>query len=73
MIPEIFSNGKDAYLTNDERAMRIYLEKLLADPGLAQKMGEAARRTVQEKFALKNFVNNWNNVLEEASNLVFKG
>lgn len=73
MIPEIFTNGKDSYLTNDDKAMRIYLEKLLADPALAQKMGSAARETVRTKFGLDKFVQNWDMVLRESSNLIFKG
>ncbi len=56
MIPEIFTTGKDAYLTNDEKAMRIYLEKLLNDPDLAKRMGETARKTVQARFGIDAFV-----------------
>lgn len=73
MIPEIFTHDKNAFLTNDEKAMRIYLERLLADPGLAKKMGDEARKVVEEKFGLSAFVANWDAILQKTSNLVFKG
>jgi glycosyltransferase involved in cell wall biosynthesis len=66
MIPEIIENGINGIMTNDPMEMRHHLIQLLEHPERCQKLGENARKTVQEKFSVKRFINNWNNIFYEA-------
>ncbi len=43
-------HGKDGYLVSSVRQAANFIVKLLENPKLAEKMGAAARKTVQEKF-----------------------
>ena len=63
-IPNIIKHGENGFLSNDEGELRGYIEKLLADPELAQKMGNAARETIKRKFSEDRFVNEWNDVFD---------
>ncbi len=62
MIPEIIQNGINGFISNDEKELRGYLELLLKDEELANKLGENARNTITEKFSSQVFVDNWNKV-----------
>lgn len=66
MIPEIIENGVNGFISNDEKELREYTEKLLADPDLAGRMGAAARNTILEKFSEESFINNWNEIFDLA-------
>lgn len=68
MIPEIFEHGVDAFLSNDEGELRGYLELLLKDDDLAQKMGQKAREKVVKMFNKERFIKDWNTVLYGAIN-----
>jgi len=61
-IPNFIKHGENGFMSNDEGELRGYIEKLLADPELADKMGQAARETIKEKFAEERFINEWNNI-----------
>lgn len=63
MIPEIIQNGYNGFITNDEQDMRKYLELLLHDTKLRETLGENARKTIQQKFSLEKFTENWTNIL----------
>src|SRR3990167_466013 len=58
-IPTIIKNGENGFITNDKKEMRQYLELLLNDQKLAQKLGENARKTISERFNLNKFVKEW--------------
>lgn len=73
MIPEVITQGVNGFLSNDENQMRQYLERLLADEDLAKRMGEQAAKTIQERFGVDKFVNDWNMVFNKASQIVYKG
>ncbi len=73
MIPEIIEHGVNGFISNDERELRGYLELLLKDEGRAKELGEAARKTILEKFSLSSFVNKWDSYLREIANVVYKG
>ena len=49
-------------------ALRQYTQELLSNDSLAKEMGEAARKTIEERFSLDKFLTNWNILFEEASN-----
>ena len=63
MIPEIIEHGVSGFMSNDPEELKRYCQKLLDDPELARKMGEAARKTIEESFNLDRFVSDWNNLL----------
>lgn len=62
MIPEIIQNKYNGLISNDPAELRSYLELLLKNPNIASKLGENARKTIEEKFGLKRFCENWNNL-----------
>lgn len=64
-IPEYFTHGHDAFLSNEPQELREYLELLLNDGKLADRMGENARKTIEEKCSPRRFVDTWNNIFEE--------
>lgn len=72
-ISEYVEHGVSGYLTNDEKEMRGYLEYLLSNPDVAEKMGNEGRRIMMEKFSLQKFVNSWNETFRTASDIVYKG
>jgi glycosyltransferase involved in cell wall biosynthesis len=48
-------HGVSGFLSDDPQELAHYAKMLLADRELAQRLGMAARRTVQEKFSLQRF------------------
>ena len=62
----VIESGKNGYIdTNVERLIE-HMHGLLADPGEAQRLGEAGRWTVRERFGLERFVVDWQAAFEEA-------
>src|SRR5204862_2485653 len=57
-IPELISNGLSGCLVarGDTHAMADRILKLLADPQLRRRMGQAVRETVEAKFDLRKNV-----------------
>jgi len=68
MIPEIITNGENGLLSNNPQELKQHISDLLSNPVAAARMGERARQTILEKYPLRNFTNNWNNLFETASN-----
>lgn len=73
MIPDIIEDGVNGYLSNDPAVLRERVQALLEKPDLAQRLGVAARKTIEEKFSLASFINNWNATFQKAANLTFTG
>jgi len=73
MIPEIITNGINGYVSNDEKELEQYLINLLNDEELAQKLGNEARKTIMERFSQQQFVRNWDNIFQTASQICFRG
>lgn len=73
MIPEVFTHGYDAYLSNDYEELRSYARKMLNDEGEARRIGNNARKTIEEKFGLGQFVSNWHNVFDKIMNIAYIG
>jgi hypothetical protein len=65
-LPSVIEHGVNGFMSNDELELRQYCEQLLADPALAQKMGEAARETIKQKFSEQRFVREWNTIFNKA-------
>ena len=62
MIPEIIEHGKNGLISNDPNELREFLEMLIKDKDLANKLGQEARKTICEEYNLQSFVDNWNNL-----------
>lgn len=73
MTPHIFTHGKDALLSNDPAELRSFCVDLLNNPDRAKQLGEAARKTILEKFPLNKFLQTWDAVFHTAANLTYKG
>lgn len=67
--PEIVREGESGLLVpaGDVAALRSALSQLLADPERARAMGEAGRRSVQERFAWPRVAQRWEALLAAAS------
>lgn len=68
MIPEIIQNGYNGLLCspNDPNNMRQMITNLLNNPALARELGNNARKTIQEKFKVSDFVDKWNRIFYNA-------
>jgi len=64
-IEKLISHGENGLLVHDnpENAAAA-IQILLEDSSLCKKMGEAARKTVLEKYNMEKFENNWINCYE---------
>lgn len=65
LIPEIFTHGHDALLTNDEKEMRGFCEDLLRDEELTKTLAKNARQTILKKCSTSRFVEEWKNLFQE--------
>jgi glycosyltransferase involved in cell wall biosynthesis len=64
-IPEYIENGKNGFLANNDKEMRLYLELLLKDEKLAKQLGDNAAITILEKCKKEKFTKTWNTILEK--------
>ena len=69
MIPEIIENGVNGFMSNDEAELKGYIQQLLDDEELRNKMGQAARETIVNHFGEEKFINNWNKIFDLANTL----
>jgi glycosyltransferase involved in cell wall biosynthesis len=53
---DIVTHGHDGFLAGTIQQWREYLGRLAADPALRARMGSAARRTVEQRFALHGWI-----------------
>lgn len=65
MIPEIIKNGENGFISNNEAELRKYIDDLLSNEQLRQKVGNNARKTIEEKFKESIFVDKWNSIFEK--------
>lgn len=66
MIPEIIEHGVNGFISNDEQELKKYINDLLEDEELRNKIGAAARQTVLENFSEEKFINRWNTIFDKA-------
>ena len=71
MIPEIIINGVNGFISNDPAELQSYCDILLKNPKLAEKLGKAARKTIEQKFSMDKFVQQWNGLFDYVSQNVF--
>ena len=63
MIPEIIEHGVNGIIAKDATDMKFWCRELLDKPDLARKIGEAGRKTIEERYSLGRFVESWNKLL----------
>lgn len=73
MIPEIIEHGKNGLISNDPEELRRFCIQLLNEPEYARELGDNARKTIEERYSLSAFVDNWNRVFDRAYNIVYTG
>ena len=61
-IPEIIENGVNGFATNDISEMKEYISAILKDDELRDSLGKEARKTILNKFSIKRFADEWNEV-----------
>jgi glycosyltransferase involved in cell wall biosynthesis len=63
MIPEIIQHGVNGIIANDASDLKFWCRELLDKPELANKIGENGRKTIEQKYNIDRFVDNWNKLL----------
>lgn len=63
-IPDFFTHGVNAFLSNDESELIGYCKQLLENKDLAHQIGMNARSLIIDKFSIDKFVENWNNIFK---------
>lgn len=66
MIPEVIVNGVNGFISNDEGELRMFVQSLLENEELRNKLGAAARQTILCEFSESEFINRWNNIFNLA-------
>ncbi len=66
--PEIITDGIDGFLVapDDPKALANAVRRLIDDPALRKKMGEAARKTFENRFTYDNFYRQVMDIYDEA-------
>jgi glycosyltransferase involved in cell wall biosynthesis len=62
----VIRDGENGFIGTDVDYLVGRMRGLLADEELARELGEAGRRTVQERFNLERFASDWEGAFEEA-------
>lgn len=64
MIPDIIQNGKNGYISNDEKELRYYLQHIINDEMVRKTLGQNARQTIIDMFSEEGFINTWNSIFD---------
>ena len=62
----VIKDGENGFIDTNVEKLTRHMQRLLDDPEEARLIGEAGRRTVQERFGLERFVADWEAAFEEA-------
>jgi glycosyltransferase involved in cell wall biosynthesis len=65
MIPEFIKHGENGFMGKNAKELSGYVDLLRNDKELAEKMGNAARKTIIENFSLDKFINKWSEVFRK--------
>jgi hypothetical protein len=63
----VVDNGVSGWIDTSVERLVEHMKDLLADPGLARRLGEEARRTARRRFSIERFVSDWDRVLREVT------
>jgi len=69
LISDIFTHNVDSIKTNNEAEMRSSLNRLLNDPNECRRLGHNARKMVVDRFSLKRFTQQWDEVFTRTANV----
>ncbi|NJL85883.1 MAG: glycosyltransferase family 4 protein [Leptolyngbyaceae cyanobacterium SM1_1_3] len=65
----VIENGVSGYLSTDVDVLIARMQQLIADPTLAQRLGQAAQQQGRRRFSLNRFIADWNQALSLALQL----
>ena len=63
----IIKNGCNGFLASGKNEFILYMEQLMRNPGLAEKVGLAARKTVEENYSLNVLGERFAGIMEKWS------
>jgi len=68
LIPKIIiEHGVNGFVGKTPDELRRYTYELLNNPLLAKQIGDAGRKTIEEKFSQDRFVRQWNEIFQKAA------
>lgn len=70
-LPFVIQNGVNGYVDNRPKELLDVCNKLLEDPDLAKKWGQAAQNTARSRFGIERFVDDWQRVLNELKRISY--
>lgn len=73
MIPEFIADGENGLLADTPEKIRRCLNRLIHDTNLRQRLGDAARRTIVERFSLPHYVAQWDSIFKTACKIPYVG
>lgn len=59
-IPSFIKHAENGFLTNDEEEFKGYIQQLLDNKDLREKIGQNARETVLKVFSEQKYIDSWN-------------
>jgi hypothetical protein len=65
-LPTVVDDGVNGFAATDPQRLVDAMRALLADPGLARRVGEAGRVTAASRFSIDRFVRDWDRLLRDA-------
>jgi glycosyltransferase involved in cell wall biosynthesis len=71
LIPKIIiKHGVNGFVGSTPDELRKYAHDLLHNPTLAKQIGDAGRRTIEEKFSQDRFVRRWNEIFQKTAEVI---
>ncbi len=67
-MPYIIKNGTNGFISNKPEVLAGKIALLLRDKKSAKRLGEAAQKTIEDKFSIKTFIDNWNKLFDKITN-----
>lgn len=65
----VIDNGVSGYIDTNEDALVERMRALIADPALARRLGEGARRAALERFGIQRFAADWDACFRDVTGL----
>ncbi|QBD78333.1 glycosyltransferase [Ktedonosporobacter rubrisoli] len=69
-LPMVIENGESGYISCDVNALIEHMQRLLADPQEARRLGARAQAIARERFGLERFKRDWNAAFAQVTNMV---
>lgn len=71
-IPTVIDNGYNGFCSNNLDELADKVCTILLNKELGIKLGTNARKTIEERYNMNGFINNWNDVFSAAYNILGK-